>query len=207
MQQTSHELNRKDAKARLARIISDLVSPPMVFAVLGFVLAWASLPFWLGTFWGAVYGFFVSLVPLLVVIYMYKTGQVKDLHISDTRQRRIPYLVGVGGAAVTYLLVSRLGGPPILGTLALSNVLGLGILGIVNNFWLISNHMASITSAVLLVWYVFGATVGLALSPLIVLVFYARLVLQRHTVGQLFAGAFVGFGIIWALAAAGLLTF
>ena len=188
-----------------ARIISNLVSPPMVFAVLGFVLAWSELPFWQGLIWGAIYGFFISLVPIMIVIYMLKTGRVQDLHMSDTRQRRIPYLVSVLGALVTYGLVKWLGGPEVLGVLALTNALGLGILGLVNQYWLISNHMASITSAVLFMGVVFGIVVGLVLSPLIGLVFYARCILRRHTFWQLIAGFVVGAGTVWVVIRIGLL--
>ena len=169
----------------------------MVFAVLGFALTLYALPDWRGLIWGAIYGFFISLAPLLVVIYMYRTGQVPDLHISDTRQRRIPYLVSFSGALLTFVLVQRFDGPYELGFLALSNVFGLGILGIINNFWLISNHMASITSAVLIIGIVFSPIVGLIVSPLIVMVFYARCALKRHTIGQLIAGTLVGLLTIW----------
>lgn len=198
-------IEREDYKTRAARLISNMVSPPMVFAVLGFVLAWSSLPAWQGLVWGAVYGFFISLVPLIVVIVMYRKGHVQDLHMSDTRQRRVPYLVSVGGAALVYALVNWFNGPAILGVLAICNVIGLGVLGVINNFWLISNHMASVTSAVLFMGMEFDLMVGLLLTPLIILVFYARRILQRHTPAQLYAGTLVGLGSVWILTCAGLL--
>ena len=181
---------------KLARIVSNLISPPMVFAVLGFILSFSALPNWQGLVWGAVYGFFISLSPLLVVIYMYRKGRVKDLHISDTRQRRIPYLVSFSGALITFLLLQQYDGPENLSFLALSNVFGLGVLGIINNYWLISNHMASITSLVLILGLEFGILVGVLLSPLIILVYYARCALKRHTPGQLIAGTFVAIVIV-----------
>lgn len=200
--------NRKSEnfRVRVARIVSNVISPPLVFAIMGFVLAWSVMPFLPGLVWGAIYGFFISLVPLLVVIYMWQTGRVKDLHISDTRQRRIPYLVGVSGAVIMYGLIRWVEGPSILGMLAMANVIGLGVLGIVNQFWLISNHMASITSAVILIGVVFTPVIGLAFAPLIGLVYYSRCILGRHTTGQLWAGMLVGVGSILLVATMGVFS-
>lgn len=190
---------------RAARFVSDILSPPMVYALLGFVVALASLPSWLGLAWGALYGFFVSLIPILVVIYMLKSGRIQDMHMSDTRQRRLPYLVGIVGALVAYGLISWLAGPPLLVSLAAGTVIGLTAMGVINNFWLISNHMGSITMAALFIAFGFGFAAGLATAPLVVLVFLARWTLRRHTLTQLFAGMAVGVLTVWILVFIGLL--
>ena len=75
---------------RVARIFSTVVSPPVMFAVLGLAVAWKELPFWEGLLWAAVYGFWVSLMPILVVAYMLRIGRISDLHMSNTKERRIP---------------------------------------------------------------------------------------------------------------------
>jgi len=200
-----HSLSRDPNKlanwkyAKSARIISDVVSPPMVYAFLGFVFAWASLPFWQGLLWGALYGFFVSLLPLLSVIYLLKTGRVGDLHMSDNHQRRIPYLIGISGAIFAFATIYLFKGPDLLESLAIGTIIGLTTLSAINYAWLISNHMASITMAVLLIGSVFGLIFGLALIPFILAVFYARWVLGRHTILQLLAGMAVGVITVWVM--------
>jgi hypothetical protein len=81
---------------RVARHFSNVVSPPVMFAVLGLTLALHVLPVLPALLWAAVYGFFVSLAPILFVLYLLRTGRIAELHMSDTRERHLPYLVAAG---------------------------------------------------------------------------------------------------------------
>ena len=65
-------------------------------------------------------------------------------------------------------------------------------LGVINIRWLISNHLASITMATLLMGFVFGSVAGLAMTPLVGLLFSSRIYLKRHTIWQAVGGMFVG---------------
>jgi hypothetical protein len=174
--------------------------------MLAFVLALDELPSWVGLAWGAIYGFFVSLVPVMYVVHLLRKGLVADLHMSDQRQRRVPYLIGVLGAGAAYLAISTYSGPPVLVSLSAATALLLGVLGLINFFWLISSHMAGISMAATFVGFVYGLGAGAALTPLIALVFYARWVLQRHSVPQLFAGLAVGGAAVWFVALVGILV-
>lgn len=206
MYPTSHErLNVQSRSLQAARLTSTVLSPPLVSAILGFVLALDALPTWPGLAWGAAYGFLVSLVPVLYVLHLLRQGRVADMHMSDQRQRRVPYLIGVLGAGAAYLALSAYGGPPLLVSLAVATGLLLAALGLINFFWLISSHMAGISMAATFVGCVYGAVAGVALTPLVGLVFYARWILQRHTVLQLFAGLAVGGASVWVLGLAGVL--
>jgi len=193
------------AKNKIARVVSDVLSPPSVFAIMGFSFAWiGTQSFWTGLLWGAIYGFFVSLVPLLVVIFMYMRGQIDDIHIHSREQRRIPYLSGVIGAGITCLIVYLFNGPWPMLPLSIGTLIGLGFLGLVNQVWLISNHAASISMAVSFVGMIYGAWVVIILAPLIVLVVYARWVLRRHTWSQLAAGVIAGVGTVLLVSKLGL---
>lgn len=206
--QSSPYIFHKDLKTKaikFARFISDFVSPPVVYAVMGFLLALATFPSFKGVAWGTFYGFFISLVPILYVLYMYKAGRVQDMHMSNIRQRRIPYLISLIGAMIVFGGVSKFEGPALLGGLAVSNVIGLTILWVINFYWLISSHMASISLAGIFIIVVFGIQTSILVLPLVILVFWARLVLQRHTVLQLIAGMFVGIFTVLILILIGLL--
>jgi membrane-associated phospholipid phosphatase len=188
---------------RLARIFSNIVSPPVIFAVLGLALAWRELTLWPGFLWAAVFGFFVSLAPILFVVYSLRTGRITDLHMNTRRERRLPYIVSVAGAAVALALLRLFDGPELLVCLALLTMLELTVLGIINDFWLISIHTTSVSAAALLSWQVFGPRGGLLVLPLVVLVSAARLFLKRHTPAQVAAGLLLGAFSVWVLDSTG----
>lgn len=186
------DLSSSLAAARFARIFSNVVSPPSIFALLGLVVAWATLPFWLGLAWAAVYGFLISLVPLGVVVYLLKTGRVSDLHMRNKNERHTPYLVGLICGVMALIVASVFDAPNLMRSLIVCNIIGLVTLGFINVYWLISSHSASIMLATLFVGFVFSVKAGIALIPMIGLTIFARLVLRRHTVPQLVAGLFAG---------------
>jgi len=190
-----------------AHLFSNLFSPPAVLAALGFIVAWQEHPFWAGALRAVIYGALASLLPLALVIYLVKTGRVGDLHMSlSPQQRRIPYLVGFLGALLAFFLFYSWGDSPLLTALAACNVLGLGALGLINNFWLISNHTASAMLVAVFSAYIFGWQTGLWLLLLVGLVIWSRWQLGKHTFSQLAAGLLVGAAPVILLAEFGWLV-
>jgi hypothetical protein len=193
------------ALVRAARAYSDIVSPPVISAALGFSVVWVDLPFWPGFAWAAAYGIIVSLIPICVVLYLLRRGLVSDLHMSNRRERHIPYLIGFVCAVLALVVVVVFSGSRLLHSLAVCNTVGLAALGAINTRWLISNHTASVMLAVTFVGFVFGITVSAALAPLVGLTFLVRLWLRRHSVAQLVAGLLVGAAPVLILANLGYL--
>ena len=193
-----HEENRTGA-VRAARLFSNIISPPVMFALMGYLLAFASLPAPQAILWGTVYGFFISLVPILFVLWLLQTGRVAELHMSDTRERQIPYLVAVGCAGVVWLLLTLFDGPQLLRCLAVFNMTTLAILALINTRWLISFHATAVAAAWAFVGLVFGWTTSLLIIPLVTLVIVVRLYLKRHTVAQVIAGLALGVGMVLLL--------
>ncbi len=168
-----------------------------MFAVLGLALAWKELPFWQGLLWAAIYGFWVSLVPILLVVYFLKTGRITDLHMSDIRERRIPYVTSVVGSLIALTIILVFDGPYLLRCLAVFSLIELTALALITNFWLISIHTTGIASVTLISGLVFGWWTLLLLLPLVVLVSVVRLYLRRHDLAQVLAGMALGIGIVW----------
>lgn len=178
---------------RIARVFSNTISPPVMFAVLGIAVGLSSSTTILTGFgWAAIYGLLVSLAPILFVLWMLQTGRISELHMSATNERHLPYLVAVACAALAWLALSLLGGPADLRCLAVFNVLELAALGLINVVWLISIHATGMMATTLLAGLIFGAPTGWALTPLLVLVCWARLYLKRHTPAQVVAGLALG---------------
>lgn len=185
---------------KAARIYSNVVSPPVMFAVVGLAFGLYALPGWIGFFWAAVYGLLVSLAPILVVVYLLKTGRIAELHMSNTRERNIPYISAVVFAAIAYGLIARFDGPELLRCLALFNVIELTGLAVINHFWLISLHATGAMATAVLVMLVFGWGIGLLVGlPLVLSVCWVRLFLKRHTVSQIIAGLSLGTAVVLIL--------
>jgi len=176
----------------IARVFTDIVSPPIMFAALGVAAGLAGPSGSHGPLAAIVYAIFIAGLPLGLIIALHRAGRVSDLHMSGPGERRLPYLIGFISSAAAWAILSLMGASPEMRALAICSTFGLGALGLIDTHWLISNHAASITTVALYAGYVFGAPVGWSLSPLIVLVFAARLFLERHTVAQLLAGVAVG---------------
>jgi membrane-associated phospholipid phosphatase len=177
---------------RAARVYSNVVSPPTIFVVLGLALAWHELPLLPGFLWAAVYGLIVSLAPILFVLYLLKTGRIKELHMSNTGERHLPYLSAVFFALLVYGLIVWFDGPELLRCLSLFNVVELVALALINIFWLISIHATGVMAALVIVGLVYGWAYSLIVLPFVVSVVWVRLYLKRHTPMQVTAGLLLG---------------
>ena len=187
-----HAANRT-GRVRAARLFSNVVSPPVMFAVLGLAVALRELPFWQGLAWAAVYGFFVSLAPILFVLYLLRTGRIGELHMSNTGERHLPYLVAIGFAVLTFGLVNWLGGPALIGCLTIFNTVELSILMLINVYWLISFHATAVMATFVLVGLIFGWSASIVIVlPFVIAVCTVRLYLKRHTPAQVGAGLALG---------------
>jgi membrane-associated phospholipid phosphatase len=191
------ELANRIGLVKIARLFSNVVSPPVMFAVLGLILALTALPNWQGWAWAAIYGFFISLLPILFVLYLLRKGYISELHMSNTRERHWPYISAVLSALFAYGLVQWLNGPLILACLTLFNTIELAALGAINVFWLISLHSTAVGAIIVIVGLVYGWGYALWLIPLVVSVCWVRLYLRRHTLGQVIAG--LGLGVVSVL--------
>ena len=185
---------------KAARIFSNVVSPPVMFAAVGLAFGLYASPGWSGFGWAAVYGLLTSLAPILVVVYLLHTGRIAELHMSNTRERNIPYLSAILFAGIAYAIITGFNGPELLRCLALFNIIELIFLTIINHFWLISLHSTGAMASAILVGLIFGWPIGLLVGiPLVVSVCWVRLFLKRHTPAQVVAGLLLGTAVVLSL--------
>lgn len=186
-------LENRTGSVKFARIYSNIISPPIMFAVLGIAFALKDLPFLQGMGWATVYGLIVSLAPILVVVYMLQKGYIKELHMSNTNERHIPYIASILFAGVALFVITRFNGPELLRCLAIFNMIELALLAIINAFWLISLHSTGIMASFVLVGLVWNWAIATAVVlPFVITVCWVRLYLKRHTVNQVLAGLALG---------------
>lgn len=186
------DIHNRIGLVKAARIFSNVVSPPVMFAILGLVIPLKTLPFWSGFAWAAVYGLLVSLAPILVVLYLLKIGYISELHMSNTSERHLPYATAVAFALLAFGVVSWFDGPDLLRCLLIFNIIELIALGIINIWWLISIHVTGVVATWLIIGLVFGWAASLIAIPFVISVVWVRLYLKRHTPLQVIAGAALG---------------
>ncbi|MEL6148983.1 MAG: hypothetical protein AAFR56_05100 [Chloroflexota bacterium] len=187
-------IQHQEYERNWARIVSDVLSPPVVWTLLAFPLALAEETIGRGNAIASatLYGFLVCWVPVMFIGWMVKRGHITDIHMKLRRQRILPFGVSITCSAGAVGLLWTLKAGTILILFGVATLLVLIVMALITIFWQISIHAMSITSAVVVAGMVFGMTVALWLLPLIPVVGAARLKLKRHTMAQLVAGALVG---------------
>ena len=187
------KLGRIDYDLSWARVVSDILSPPVVWAALAFPIAWRdSASFWQGALWAVGYVALVCLVPILYIAIMVRRGTITDMHMKVRRQRLIPLFISMVCTGLAFVFLSLMDAPPVLPLFALISFIQLGVMLLITLMWQISMHAISISGATVATGAVFGATTGFLTLPLILLVAAARLKLRRHTPMQVLAGTAVG---------------
>lgn len=183
-----------EEKRNWARVVSDVVSPPVVWTLLAFPLALAEAEAGRSNAIAAatLYGFLVCWVPVMFIAWMVKCGHITDIHMKLRRQRILPFGVSITCSAGALYLLWVIKAGTLLLLFGLATLLGLIVMALVTIFWQISIHAMSITSAVIVTAMVFGVSAALWLAPLVPMVAAARLKLHRHTPMQLVAGGLVG---------------
>jgi len=184
-----------------ARLVSDVISPPVVWTALAFPLAIAGGQAAQSSAitQAMLYGFIVCWLPVMFIGYMVRAGRITDIHMKVRRERILPFGVSItcsaGGLGLLWLLKASTA-LLLFGTAAL---VAMVLMAVVTFFWQISIHAMSIVSAVTVVAIVFGVSAALWLLPLVPVVAAARLQLNRHTPAQLLAGGIVGAVIPYAV--------
>ena len=176
-----------------ARAVSDLVSPPVVWAllVIPVALQYSRTPTE-ALLWSALYSLFICGIPIGFVAYMVKIGRISDIHMKERRERLRPLLLTIICTIIVWWLLRTWNAPPALPLLALISLIQITIIALITMVWQISMHMMSIAGATIATGIIFSVGAGLLLVPLVPLVGAARLKLKRHTPAQVIAGTIIG---------------
>lgn len=176
-----------------ARLISDVLSPPVIWGVLAFPIAFREAKSQeQALMWAITYTVMVCIVPALYIAWAVWRGHITDMHMRERRQRIRPFIVSMFGTAAAWGLLSLMGAPPLLYAMAIVSLVLLGTMLVVTLVWQISMHSMSIACAVVATGALYGLGPALIVSPLIPVVGVARIKLRRHTVSEVVAGGLLG---------------
>jgi len=192
-------LSQGDTRHRLARLVTEAMSPVVLIVFVTLIVAVHSAGVLRGLALGLVAIFFAGGLPYGLVLIGVRRGQLTDHHVSRREQRPRMMAITLASVAVGLLVLRWLDAPRALFALMAAMVAGLVVALAITSYWKISIHAAAaagtVASLVMLVsvWW-------LLLVPLVVLTGWARVVIRDHTPAQVSVGAIVG-----AVVAAGVL--
>ncbi len=190
-----------------AQIVSDVISPPVVWALMALPIAGRNARSPQDTLnWAGIYIFIVAMVPTFYIALQVRRGNITDLHMPNREERIRPFVVSTISTALATVLLYQINASAIMRLFAMSSLIQLVIMALITTMWQISIHTMSITGAVITAGTLFGIPIAIVLAPLIVIVALARLKLRRHTRAQVIAGFVVGaISVSTLLAIAGLM--
>lgn len=190
---------------KIARLISFVFGPPIV-PVYGMAIAlWLSmlrvLPLSTRLWVLGVVALMICVVPLVCIWALWKLGHLSDPALKQQNERTLPYIITLVSyaACAGFLYVSQ--APMWLVMFMVGAMLAVIICTLVNRKWKISAHMTVMGGLMAL-------TMRMAVShlcivdmiwPMVIvtilcgMVGTSRLIMQRHTLGQVLAGFAVGF--------------
>ncbi len=185
--------NLKKSDATWARVTSDILSPPVIWGVLAFPVAFrAAESVQQALVWALTYTALVCVMPAIYIGLNVWRGHISDIHIPIREQRIRPFVVSLIGTGIAWLVLSWMGAPALLPMFALFSLVQIGVMLLITIWWQISMHTMCITGAVVVTGALYGWLPMLLLTPLIPMVGAARLKLRRHTVAEVVAGFVVG---------------
>jgi hypothetical protein len=181
---------------RVARLIADLFTPPVVaLPVLLAIAIGTASPRQVGIWWWITTTIGLSAIPFGFILLGARRGRY-DIHITQRDRRLIPLLVGLGSTILTsVVLLLEHASRPFMATIV-SVIASALVFTMITVRWKISFHVGAITGAVTVLTMIFGPSL-LLLTPLIFLVAWARWILRAHTPAQILAGALLASVIPW----------
>jgi hypothetical protein len=181
---------------KLAQTLSVVTNPLYVALPIFLLVALHTAPDLLrGFVWWVVTVVCITVAPLWFIWRGVHRGELSDGHLSIREQRIVPLLFGLvcAGVALVVLLLLQVSAS-FLATIVAVLVAGVVTL-IITRYWTkISLHLIGITGAVTVLLLVFGPLL-LVVSPLIVLVGWARWRLRAHTLLQMGISVVLAVGV------------
>jgi hypothetical protein len=173
-------------------VITEVFAPAPTVALLLLLVAWHSAPTPAEAVkWGVLAALFASILPFLYIVRGVRRRQFTDHHVGVRTQRPLPLTIGISSVVTGLVLLVVLGAPRELVALVGAMVAGLTTSTLVTLFWKLSIHAAVTAGAVVILVLIFGPAL-LVVTPLVVLVGWARVELGDHSPAQAVVGVALG---------------
>jgi membrane-associated phospholipid phosphatase len=190
---------RPRGRRRVARLVTEVLAPAPIAAVLLLIVAWRSAPtIPQRVAWGVVAVLFAILSPLLFVLRGVRRGTLTDHHVGLREQRPLPLLVGMACVLAGLMPMLVWGAPRELVALVAAMLAGLLVSLLVTLVWKLSLHAGVAAGSLVILVLEFGPPL-LALLPVVALVGWARVEAGDHSPAQVAVGALLGAAVAAAV--------
>lgn len=138
--------------------------------------------------------FFTCILIPAYILYLKKKGEVDSIDINRREQRMNPLIVGIISYFTGFLILSAMPSPTLVKGLMFCYASNTLLVLVITRWWKVSVHATSISGPLVALTYQFGTAV-LPFYILIPIVAASRVILRRHTVGQVTVGSLIGLGL------------
>jgi membrane-associated phospholipid phosphatase len=146
-----------------------------------------------------------TILPLTLLPLLYQFKIIKSFRMESARERFIPVLITAFFYYTGYLLLKKMGAPPMLNKFIIASLITVVFAAIISYFWKISIHLIGIggvTGAISALSLRYGIDLmNLQILLLIAsaLIASARLYLGAHNPKQVYTGHFCGFMLVFGI--------
>jgi len=180
-------------KLLVSRILSDVFNP-LVNAVVAFLVIIATDSNAQGAskvLAAVVSVVFAAALPLSALLVMKQRGLITNVNIDRREQRTRPFILGILCYAVGFFFLKLFHAPRLAQGLMFCYAVNTAVILAITRYWKISVHATGISGPLMALYYQLGSVV-LPYFSLIPLVCASRVVMRKHTVGQVVAGTALG---------------
>jgi hypothetical protein len=178
---------------RLARVVTEVLSPAVVVLALSLAVAWHGSGYDLAATvgWALLVAVFYCVVPMVIVVRGARRGRWDGHWVRERERRTVPFLLILVSTLVglAIMLVGR--APREVLALAWSMVVTLLACLVINRWWKVSVHATVAGGAAATVVLLYGPWY-LPLIAAVALVCWSRVVVEDHTTAQVVVGALLG---------------
>lgn len=142
--------------------------------------------------WMITFLLFGVFIPGLYVLWLLETKKIKDIHISDANDRKLPFLIAGLSSIIGAILLFYLGAAKqvaVIGTVYAVNVVAVAF---ITQVWKISIHTSLFTAVATICIILIGPQLWWLYLILIALA-WSRIHRKRHTIWQAVAGSLIAF--------------
>lgn len=186
---------QSSTRIRIARYLSNILSPVAISLPFVFLIAfYHAQSILMALLYTCLILVFLTFGPMVYILVGVRTGKFTDADVSVRSQRFGPFLFGIISAFIGLAILLFTHGPKNLQTLLLITVISGIVMFVITLWWKISIHASSLASAATLLTALYGSIMLIAFVMLIA-VCWSRVVLHRHTLGQVIAGSLVSIAL------------
>ena len=188
-------ISSSSTRIRIARYLSNILSPVTVSLPFVFLVAfYHAQSILMALLYTCLILVFLTFGPMVYVLVGVRKGKLTDADVSVRSQRFGPFLFGIISALIGLAVLFFTHSPKNLQTLLLITVISGIVMFIITLWWKISIHASSLAAAATLLTALYGRLMLIAFVLLIV-VCWSRVILRRHTLGQVIAGSLVSIAL------------